>query len=260
MTAAEGLAREGTGEEPGRVRRGADGGVPASPREEPAGEHVQRISQQQGSVAEHQRRLRALDDRRRDRQLRDHGEGLGIEQDEESGEPVLDGEAVVVHQATADRPTAPELELAEVLIRELTGIEQRALHDEYGHALEQLIAAKASGGELAESPVEPVPAVDLMAELEASVRAARAKRGEFWSAQRGGRRLPLPRQPPLAEDLLTRSLCTRELRDHQRIFFKYAFLHLLPGQGWKGTARSPRKDRSVPFLRHAHDCRDSLRL
>ncbi|MCX4825946.1 hypothetical protein OG883_40345 [Streptomyces sp. NBC_01142] len=37
---------------------------------------------------------------------------------------------------------------------------------------------RASGGELAESPAEAVPAVHLMAALEASVRAARAERGE----------------------------------------------------------------------------------
>ncbi|MDQ0945796.1 Ku protein [Streptomyces sp. V1I1] len=79
-------------------------------------------------------------------------------------------------------PSAPvtdrELALAEVLIRELTGVEKRELHDEYGHALEQLIAAKVSGGELAESPAQTMPAVDLMAALEESVRAARAERGD----------------------------------------------------------------------------------
>ncbi|MEW2081124.1 Ku protein [Streptomyces sp. NPDC005283] len=79
-------------------------------------------------------------------------------------------------------PSAPvtdrELAMAEVLIRELTGVEKRELHDEYGHALEQLIAAKVSGGELAESPAQTMPAVDLMAALEESVRAARAERGD----------------------------------------------------------------------------------
>ncbi|MGG7568844.1 Ku protein [Streptomyces sirii] len=75
-------------------------------------------------------------------------------------------------------PAAPvtdrELELAEVLIRELTGIEGRELHDEYTHALEQLVAAKAGQGELMEPPEAPPPG-DLMAALEESVRAARAK-------------------------------------------------------------------------------------
>ncbi len=75
-------------------------------------------------------------------------------------------------------PAAPvtdrELELAEVLIRELTGIEGRELHDEYTHALEQLVTAKAGQGELMELPEAPPP-VDLMAALEESARAARAK-------------------------------------------------------------------------------------
>ncbi|MET7621776.1 non-homologous end joining protein Ku [Streptomyces sp. NPDC001450] len=78
-------------------------------------------------------------------------------------------------------PSAPvtdrELELAEVLIRELTGIEVRELHDEYAHALEQLVTAKAAGGELAPLQ-EAVPAVDLMAALEESVRTAKAARGD----------------------------------------------------------------------------------
>lgn len=77
-------------------------------------------------------------------------------------------------------PAAPvterELELAEVLIRELTGIDKQELHDEYGHALEQLVAAKVSGAELARPPAKELPAVDLMAALEASVRAAKAAR------------------------------------------------------------------------------------
>ncbi|MEV6654910.1 Ku protein [Streptomyces sp. NPDC051219] len=71
--------------------------------------------------------------------------------------------------------TDRELELAEVLMRELTGIEVGEVHDEYRHALEQLVTAKVSGGELA-APSQPKPVVDLMAALEESVRAARASR------------------------------------------------------------------------------------
>ncbi|MEU3304572.1 hypothetical protein ABZ729_32875 [Streptomyces sp. NPDC006678] len=63
-------------------------------------------------------------------------------------------------------PSAPvtdrELELAEVLIKALTGIEVRDLNDEYAHALDQLVASKASVGELVE-PAEAAPVVDLMA-------------------------------------------------------------------------------------------------
>jgi DNA end-binding protein Ku len=67
--------------------------------------------------------------------------------------------------------TDRELELAEVLIRELTGINVGEVHDEYAHALEQLVDAKITGGELVE-PAEPAPALDLLAALKASVRAA----------------------------------------------------------------------------------------
>ncbi|MFB8272906.1 Ku protein [Streptomyces sp. NPDC055955] len=77
-------------------------------------------------------------------------------------------------------PSAPvtdrELELAEVLMRELPGVGVGQLRDEYRQALEELVAAKLSGDELA-APPEPVPAVDLMAALQESVRAARAHQG-----------------------------------------------------------------------------------
>ncbi|MFB7755695.1 Ku protein [Streptomyces sp. NPDC056121] len=72
--------------------------------------------------------------------------------------------------------TDRELELAEVLMRELPGVGVGQLRDEYRQALEDLVAAKLSGDELA-APPEPVPAVDLMAALQESVRAARAHQG-----------------------------------------------------------------------------------
>lgn len=72
--------------------------------------------------------------------------------------------------------TAPvtdrELTLAEVLMDALAGVDLADLHDDYAQALQQLVTAKATGGELAELP-EPEPAVDLMAALEASIRHAR---------------------------------------------------------------------------------------
>ncbi|MFJ3310299.1 hypothetical protein ACIPSA_46370 [Streptomyces sp. NPDC086549] len=58
-----------------------------------------------------------------------------------------------------------------MLIRELTGINVGEVHDEYAHALEQLVDAKITGSELVE-PAEPAPALDLMAALQESVRAA----------------------------------------------------------------------------------------
>jgi DNA end-binding protein Ku len=78
--------------------------------------------------------------------------------------------------APATPVTDRELELAEVLIRHLTGIDVAEVHDEYAHALEQLVAAKLTGEELAE-PTEPAPAPDLVAALEESVRAAERTHG-----------------------------------------------------------------------------------
>ncbi|MER5615863.1 Ku protein [Streptomyces sp. NPDC002215] len=71
--------------------------------------------------------------------------------------------------------TDQELQLAETLLSELTGIEMRELHDEYGRALEQLVDAKVAGGQVETLPV-PQPAADLLAALEESVRAARTSR------------------------------------------------------------------------------------
>jgi len=86
-----------------------------------------------------------------------------------------------VRQPGALAPAVPvtdrEVELAEVLMRELTGVDLSELRDEYRHALESLVDAKLAGEEV-EAPPAPPPAVDLMAALEESVREARARRGE----------------------------------------------------------------------------------
>ncbi|CAM5670862.1 Non-homologous end joining protein Ku OS=Streptomyces antimycoticus OX=68175 GN=ku PE=3 SV=1 [Streptomyces antimycoticus] len=71
--------------------------------------------------------------------------------------------------------TDRELQLAEVLMNEMAGVDISELHDDYAAALEQLIDVKAAGGQPRELP-EPVPAVDLMAVLEESVRTAREGR------------------------------------------------------------------------------------
>ncbi|MFD9033321.1 hypothetical protein ACFVZW_19530 [Streptomyces sp. NPDC059567] len=73
--------------------------------------------------------------------------------------------------------TDRELELAETLIGALPGIEERELHDEYRRALEQLVTAKLSAGELV-APEAPTAPMDLMAALEESIQAARAGRGD----------------------------------------------------------------------------------
>jgi DNA end-binding protein Ku len=69
--------------------------------------------------------------------------------------------------------TERELELAEVLIHELTGIDVGDVHDDYAHALAQLVDAKIAGGELAE-PAEPAPALDLMTALQESIARVKA--------------------------------------------------------------------------------------
>ncbi|MEU5013372.1 Ku protein [Streptomyces sp. NPDC021749] len=71
--------------------------------------------------------------------------------------------------------TDRELQLAELLLTELTGVETRRLRDEYGDALRQLVAAKVEGGQIAELS-QPQPALDLLAALEESVQAARRSR------------------------------------------------------------------------------------
>ncbi|MFJ5680787.1 Ku protein [Streptomyces sp. NPDC093097] len=71
--------------------------------------------------------------------------------------------------------TERELELAELLIGEMAGVEVEDLHDEYTTALNVLVDTLASGVR-AVPPPEPAPVEDLMAALEASVQRARQAR------------------------------------------------------------------------------------
>ncbi|MBD9703625.1 Ku protein [Streptomyces caniscabiei] len=73
-----------------------------------------------------------------------------------------------------------ELDLADALMDTLGEVDLDSLHDDYREAVEELIAAKASGEE---PPSTPMPAaegkvLDLMAALEKSVREAKESRGE----------------------------------------------------------------------------------
>nr|WP_159773028.1 Ku protein [Streptomyces sp. HM190] len=73
-----------------------------------------------------------------------------------------------------------ELDLADALMETLGEVDLTELHDDYREAVEELIAAKASGEE---PPTAPAPdtggkVLDLMAALENSVRAAKESRGE----------------------------------------------------------------------------------
>ncbi|MFC5148918.1 Ku protein [Streptomyces aureoversilis] len=76
------------------------------------------------------------------------------------------------HRAPAVPPTDRELGMAEVLVEALAQDAPPELHDEYVAALERVVEAKAAGGQL-EPPAGPPQPVDLMAALEASIRAAR---------------------------------------------------------------------------------------
>ncbi|MFJ6101648.1 Ku protein [Streptomyces sp. NPDC092359] len=76
-----------------------------------------------------------------------------------------------------------ELDLADALMATLGEVDIHDLHDDYRAAVEEMIAAKAEGGEGVQAP-EPGEeqgggqVIDLMAALENSVRAAREARGE----------------------------------------------------------------------------------
>lgn len=73
-----------------------------------------------------------------------------------------------------------ELDLADALMDTLGEIDLDDLHDEYREALEEVVAAKAAGETVPESP-EPAKGgkvLDLMAALEKSVRDAKESRGE----------------------------------------------------------------------------------
>lgn len=88
-----------------------------------------------------------------------------------------------------------ELDLADALMDTLGEVDLEDLHDEYREALEEVIAAKASGEAPPEAP-EPAAAgkvLDLMAALESSVRAARESRGAPPAGAEAEVR-PLPRR------------------------------------------------------------------
>ncbi|MFF3816458.1 Ku protein [Streptomyces bluensis] len=73
-----------------------------------------------------------------------------------------------------------ELDLADALMDTLGEVDLADLHDDYREAVEELIAAKASGEVPPAAPAEPRggKVLDLMSALESSVRAAKESRGE----------------------------------------------------------------------------------
>ncbi|MEU3997488.1 Ku protein [Streptomyces fungicidicus] len=85
-----------------------------------------------------------------------------------------------------------ELDLADALMDTLGEVDLEDLHDEYREAVEEVIAAKASGGAPPETPAPERggKVLDLMAALENSVRAARESRGEEPEEEAEVKRLP----------------------------------------------------------------------
>jgi DNA end-binding protein Ku len=74
-----------------------------------------------------------------------------------------------------------ELDLADALMDTLGEVDLQDLHDDYREAVEELIAAKASGEQAPGPPAREKgggKVLDLMAALEKSVRAAKESRGE----------------------------------------------------------------------------------
>ncbi|MEW1610872.1 MULTISPECIES: Ku protein [unclassified Streptomyces] len=74
-----------------------------------------------------------------------------------------------------------ELDLADALMDTLGEVDMDSLHDDYREALEELVAAKASGEAVQPSESKDGgggKVIDLLAALESSVRAAKKSRGE----------------------------------------------------------------------------------
>ncbi|NEB82511.1 Ku protein [Streptomyces sp. SID14478] len=83
-----------------------------------------------------------------------------------------------------------ELDLADALMDTLGEVDMDSLHDDYRAAVEEMIAAKTSGGTQEETSQAPKAkggkVIDLMAALEGSVRAAKEARGESAGADKSG--------------------------------------------------------------------------
>lgn len=99
-----------------------------------------------------------------------------------------------------------ELDLADALMDTLGEVDLADLHDEYREALEEVVAAKASGEEIphADSPKDDGKVIDLMAALENSVKAARKSRDGGGSPAevrhiKDGRKKPTSAKPPAAK-------------------------------------------------------------
>jgi DNA end-binding protein Ku len=92
-----------------------------------------------------------------------------------------------------------ELDLADALMDTLGEVDLNELHDDYREAVEELIAAKASGEKMPAVPAGEKgggKVIDLMAALESSVRQARVARGEDEGEAKASAEVkPLPKTP-----------------------------------------------------------------
>ncbi|MET7649083.1 Ku protein [Streptomyces sp. NPDC005426] len=87
-----------------------------------------------------------------------------------------------------------ELDLADTLMNTLGEVDMDSLHDDYREAVEELIAAKASGETLQPAPPDKSggKVIDLLAALESSVRAAQEARGEDEGGASDGEKARAP--------------------------------------------------------------------
>ncbi|QQM40819.1 Ku protein [Streptomyces liliifuscus] len=91
-----------------------------------------------------------------------------------------------------------ELDLADALMDTLGEVDLNELHDDYREAVEELIAAKASGEKMPAAPSAEKgggKVIDLMAALESSVRQAKVARGEATSADSDADVKPIRKTP-----------------------------------------------------------------
>lgn len=90
-----------------------------------------------------------------------------------------------------------ELDLADALMDTLGEVDLADLHDDYRDAVEELIAAKASGEAVPSAPAaeKTGKVIDLMSALENSVREARVARGEDQGASGGEAEVEQLRKP-----------------------------------------------------------------
>ncbi|MFD5680328.1 non-homologous end joining protein Ku [Streptomyces bacillaris] len=105
-----------------------------------------------------------------------------------------------------------ELDLADALMDTLGEVDMDSLHDDYREAVEELIAAKASG-EAVEPSESQEPGggkvIDLIAALESSVRAAKKSRGEGQEDEEAGAEGDMAEVHPIKKRAAKKSTAAR---------------------------------------------------